>query len=388
MTSKKIFISIIALLVFLSSFNIVYADVNSDLKVKDLIDSYNHRLTVIQQLQGQETALQGQLSAINRQVFEYDKLAKELQPAIDKVTSNMKSIQKSIADTQKTIDSRNNLFKNRLSTMYSSGNISVSYMEVLLASTDFSDFINRITMLTMIIRQDKQTIDTMTEEKAKLSSMNVELQQQQNLLLVQQNTLHAAKAEQEKIIKDRLTILDQLQQQSHNEVGIAQKEAEDLSTIDAQLTPDVEAQLKATLEKKITSDGVWDWPVPSSHLVTSDFGPRGNGFHAGIDIGAPIGTSIVAVDNGVVLYSGTASGFGHWVVIKHSDGLMSVYGHMYGDGIFVSVGQEVKRGQVIAVVGADGQSTGPHLHFAVATGITGNQMNYIDPRPFLNNEHL
>jgi peptidoglycan hydrolase CwlO-like protein len=47
--------------------------------------------------------------------------------------------------------------------MYTSGNISVSYMEVLLASTDFGDFVNRITMLTMVIKQDKRLIETMTE---------------------------------------------------------------------------------------------------------------------------------------------------------------------------------------------------------------------------------
>jgi murein DD-endopeptidase MepM/ murein hydrolase activator NlpD len=384
MISKKLIFSVLITMIFFSNFNIVNASVDPNQKIKEMIDKYDQRLQVIQQLQGQEINLQGQLSMINRQIFEYDQLVNELQPEIDKDTSKIKSIQKQITETQNNIESRNNLLKNRLRTMYTSGNVSVSYMEVLLASTDFNDFINRITMVTMVIKQDEQNIATMTEEKTKLDNMREELQQQQNLLLAQQNTLNTAKSEQEKMVKNRLVLLDKLQQQRQTEIGIAQKEAEDLSAVDAQLTPEVEVQLKATLEKKISSDGVWDWPVPSSQVITSDFGPRGTGFHAGIDIGAPIGTSITAVDNGIVLYSGKASGFGNWVVIKHGNGLMSVYGHMFGDGIFVSVGQEVKRGQVIAVVGNDGESTGPHLHFGVATGITGNQMNYIDPRPYLN----
>jgi murein DD-endopeptidase MepM/ murein hydrolase activator NlpD len=384
MISKKLIFSVLITMIFFSNFNIVNYSVDTKQKIKEMIDKYYQRLQVIQQLQGQEINLQGQLSMINRQIFEYDQLVNELQPEIDKDTSKIKSIQKQITETQNNIESRNNLLKNRLRTMYTSGNVSVSYMEVLLASTDFNDFINRITMVTMVIKQDEQNIATMTEEKTKLDNMREELQQQQNLLLAQQNTLNTAKSEQEKMVKNRLVLLDKLQQQRQTEIGIAQKEAEDLSAVDAQLTPEVEVQLKATLEKKISSDGVWDWPVPSSQVITSDFGPRGTGFHAGIDIGAPIGTSITAVDNGIVLYSGKASGFGNWVVIKHGNGLMSVYGHMFGDGIFVSVGQEVKRGQVIAVVGNDGESTGPHLHFGVATGITGNQMNYIDPRPYLN----
>jgi murein DD-endopeptidase MepM/ murein hydrolase activator NlpD len=384
MIYKRLIFSFLIIIIFLSNFNIVNASVDSNQNIKDMIDRYDQRLQVIQQLQGQEINLQGQLSVINRQIFEYDQLVKELQPEIDTVTSKIDSTQKLIAETQNNIESRNNLLKDRLRTMYTSGDLSVSYMEVLFASTDFNDFINRITMLTMVIKQDERNIAAMTEEKTKLDNMKKEMQQQQNLLLAQQNTLNTAKSEQEKMVKNRLVLLDKLQQQRQTEIGIAQKEAEDLSAVDAQLTPEVEVQLKATLEKKISSDGVWDWPVPSSQVITSDFGPRGTGFHAGIDIGAPIGTSITAVDNGIVLYSGKASGFGNWVVIKHGNGLMSVYGHMFGDGIFVSVGQEVKRGQVIAVVGNDGESTGPHLHFGVATGITGNQMNYIDPRPYLN----
>lgn len=374
-------------MMFLSNFDSAHASIDPNQNVKDLIDKYNQRLQVIQQLQGQEIDLQGQLSTINRQIFEYEQLVSEIQPEIDKVTNQIATTQKAIAESQNNIESRNILLKNRLRTMYASGNVSVSYIEVLLASIDFGDFINRITMLSMVIKQDERMIATMAEEKTKLDNLKVELQQQQDLLLAQKNMLNNAKAEQEKIVKERLGFLDQLQQQHQNEVGIAQKEAEDLAAVDAQLTPDVEVQLKAALEKKISSDGVWDWPVPSSHTVTSDFGPRGNEFHAGIDIGAPIGTPITTLDNGIILYAGKAKGFGNWVVIKHANGLMSVYGHMFDNEIYVSMGQEVKRGQVIAGVGNDGESTGPHLHFGVAAGITGNRMNYIDPRPFLDKQH-
>lgn len=374
------------MMLLVSNFNIVHAQVDSNLMVKELIEKYNNRLQVIQQLNGQEEKIQGQLSTINRQIFEYDKLVNDLQTDINKITIKMESVQVDIATNQHSIDFRNNLLKNRLSNMYTSGNISVSFMDVLLGSTDFSDFINRASMLTLVIKQDKQIIESMGQDKANLTNLNEELNQEQNLLFAQRNTLNSARAAQEEKINERLILLDQLQKKSLNEVDTAQKEEEDLTSIDAKLTPDVEVQLKAALQKMLFSDGIWDWPVPSSHLITSDFGPRGQEFHAGIDIGAPIGTSIVAVDNGIVLYSGKATGFGNWIVIKHSNGLMSIYGHMYGDGIHVSVGQEVKRGQEIAVVGNDGQSTGPHLHFAVATGITGNKMNYIDPRPYLNNK--
>ncbi|NOV04342.1 murein hydrolase activator EnvC family protein [Paenibacillus planticolens] len=387
MRTKKLVIVAIILILF-SNWNYVHAADAPEQSAQDLIATYNQRIQVIQNLSSQQTEIQGQLASINRQVFEFDKLANELQPQIDQVKSQTESLQKNIADVQKDIDARDLLLKNRLSYMYTSGNMSASYMDVLFGSSSFSDFINRISMLIMILGQDKQIIDTKTDDKTNLTKMKEELDQQQSLLVAQQNTLNSAKAEQEKKVEERLALLKQLQQQSQNEVDMAQKDVENLSLVDSQLAPEVKEQLKAALEKEIQSDGNWVWPVPSSHTITSDFGPRGEEFHAGIDIGAPIGTSIVAVDNGIVLYAGKANGFGNWVVIKHPNGLMSVYGHMYGDGIYVSVGQEVQRGQVIAVVGNDGQSTGPHLHFAVAAGLTGNQMNYIDPRPYLSNQSM
>jgi murein DD-endopeptidase MepM/ murein hydrolase activator NlpD len=387
MRSKQLVLAA-AMLILFSNISFAHATDMTEQSAQELIASYNQRLQVIHDLNDQQFEIESQLTTINRQVFEYDKLANELQPEIDKLNNQNLSLQKAIADVQKDMDSRDQLLKNRLTYMYTSGNISISYMDVLLGSSNFSDFINRMSMLIMLLSEDKQIIETKMDDKTKLTKMKEELEEKQTLLATQQNTLNAAKAEQEKKLAARLTLLSQLQQQSLNEVDHAKKDVEDLSSVDAMIAPDVKEQLKAALEKEIQSAGTWEWPVPSSHTITSDFGSRDEEFHAGIDIGAPIGTSIAAVDNGVVLYAGKANGFGNWVVIQHPNGLMSVYGHMYGDGIYVSVGQELQRGQIIAVVGNDGQSTGPHLHFAVAAGLTGNQMNYIDPRPYLNNQHM
>ncbi|MFC5448536.1 murein hydrolase activator EnvC family protein [Paenibacillus aestuarii] len=356
--------------------------------VQHMIDDYNKRLTSIQQLTDQQDQLQGQLATMNRQIYEYDQMANELQPEIDQVNAKMASLQTSIDQTNRSIEARNGLVKSRLVNIYTSESTTVSIMEVLLGSADFGDFINRISMLTMIFKQDKQVIDTMTDDKAHLNSLKDELNEQQKALLAKQAALAQSKADQQKLVDERVQLMSQLQQQKVSEEDQSQKDAEDLAAVDAQLAPDVAAQLQAVLQRKIASDGSWAWPVPTSHVVTSDYGPRGSEFHAGIDIGAPLGTPITAVDSGIVLYAGKANGFGNWVVIKHANGLMSVYGHMYGDGIFVKVGQEVQKGQEIAVVGSDGESTGPHLHFGVATGITGNKMDYIDPRPYLNNQRL
>lgn len=105
---------------------------------------------------------------------------------------------------------------------------------------------------------------------------------------------------------------------------------------------------------------------PTSGTVTSDFGPRWGEFHQGIDIANSLGTPIVAATQGIVINAGEASGYGLWVRIQHPNGDISEYGHM--DTINVFVGQHVNAGDLIATMGARGNSTGVHLHFEVNDG--------------------
>lgn len=101
--------------------------------------------------------------------------------------------------------------------------------------------------------------------------------------------------------------------------------------------------------------------------VTSPFGRRVHPvrkvrhFHKGVDYGAPRGTPVWSVAGGVVTYAGWAKGFGNWVRVKHASGYESQYGHL--SRILVRKGQRVKQRQRIGLVGATGDSTGPHLDF-------------------------
>lgn len=106
------------------------------------------------------------------------------------------------------------------------------------------------------------------------------------------------------------------------------------------------------------------WPVPHFFRVSSHFGPRGRRHHDGIDIPAPSGTPVVAVDAGVVIYSDNGiRGYGNLIVLAHGDDIFTVYAHNRKNK--VSKGEKVDKGQVIAHVGNTGRSTGPHLHFEI-----------------------
>ncbi len=119
---------------------------------------------------------------------------------------------------------------------------------------------------------------------------------------------------------------------------------------------------------------------PTLGNLTSVFGSRWGRSHNGIDIAGPIGTPIYALTDGVVEEAGPASGFGLWVVLRHSDGTQSVYGHV--NRMFVDVGDRVEAGEEIAEIGNRGYSTGPHLHLEIwdADGTKINPVTWMRKR--------
>ena len=109
--------------------------------------------------------------------------------------------------------------------------------------------------------------------------------------------------------------------------------------------------------------------MPANGHLTSNYGPRMSPYagrikmHEGLDIGAPIGTAIVAPADGVVTFSGPKPGFGNFVQIDHGYGVETIFGH--ASSLSVHKGQKVTRGDKIATVGNTGYSTGPHVHYEV-----------------------
>ncbi len=121
-----------------------------------------------------------------------------------------------------------------------------------------------------------------------------------------------------------------------------------------------------------TVPSIW----PTTGVVTSPYGLRwgGSDFHPGIDIANDLGTPIVATADGVVEYAGwNSGGYGNMVDINHGNGIMTRYGH--ASQVVVSTGQQVARGQVIALMGSTGFSTGPHVHYEVH--VNGQRVNPI-----------
>jgi murein DD-endopeptidase MepM/ murein hydrolase activator NlpD len=122
-------------------------------------------------------------------------------------------------------------------------------------------------------------------------------------------------------------------------------------------------------------------PVASGY-ISSYFGERADPFdgretfHKGLDFAAAAGSKVVAVAAGVVTWAGERSGFGKLIEISHGDGYVTRYAH--NERALVSVGETVKRGEPVALMGSTGHSTGPHVHFEVLRN--GRQ---VDPLSFI-----
>ena len=125
------------------------------------------------------------------------------------------------------------------------------------------------------------------------------------------------------------------------------------------------------------------WPVPGA--LSSGFGMRASpqtgepAFHSGLDIRVPSGTPVKVTADGIVIVSGWVGGNGNIVVVEHGHDFSTAYAHNTQN--LVKVGQRVKRGDTIAISGATGMTTGPHLHYEVwKRGVPTDPISFLEER--------
>ncbi|MCK5130207.1 MAG: M23 family metallopeptidase [Clostridiales bacterium] len=151
--------------------------------------------------------------------------------------------------------------------------------------------------------------------------------------------------------------------------------------VDTQTEVIIKGTKSVPKELTLALEGKWPMPLKSgTYRITSRFGPRDTGiagaskYHNGIDMGAPSGTPIYASKPGTVRTAGTARGYGLYVKIQHDGGVETRYGHC--SQLLVKKGEKVKAGQIIALVGNTGISSGSHLHFEIR--VDGKPVNPLE----------
>ncbi len=137
---------------------------------------------------------------------------------------------------------------------------------------------------------------------------------------------------------------------------------------------------KAAARARLIAQGrYWALPIKKGHYtLSSPFGMRWGTLHPGEDMACPVGTPVMAMSKGTVIFAGVAGGYGNKVEIQYWDGTVSWYGHL--DSIKTQVGAKVMPGDVVGLSGNTGFSTGPHLHLEIHVHEGAPP---IDPLPWL-----
>lgn len=319
---------------------------------------------------------------------------KELTAAMEKyndLSTQQTDLETEIADTQSLLDeatekeeSQYEDMKLRIQYMYEVGN--QSYLEILMSSENIVDFINNAAYIVELSLYDREMLKNYQNTKQQIADSKEKLEEDNAALTVLVNDAKDQYDAVNLLVEEKLDQVDEYKSEIARLEGnkqIYEDQIEEQTAIIAKLEQEAAAQIQAPAVTKPssssnggssssqtnTSGGGFVWPVPASHIITSDYGYRNhpssgrNHFHSGIDIGASTGSSILAASGGTVTSAGWNSSMGNYVMISHGNGLVTIY--MHASVLCVSSGQNVSAGQQIALVGSTGDSTGPHLHFSV-----------------------
>ena len=290
---------------------------------------------------------------------EYKEVKGKLDSVEDKISDNTELLQKTEAD----LKVKNKKLQQRVRDIYINGQI--SYVDVLFGAKDFADLMTRMDVLKRIIKHDYDLIMKVKEEKATVENTRAQLEKDKAEAEVLVTDAQAKKAKVEDKESEQQVLLDQAiydrdtSERMYEEIMAASQEVANMIR---------RSQMSsAGYSGAPAGAGGMIWPI--SGPITSEFGWRTHPifgtarFHSGLDIGGDYGMPIYAAASGTVIYAGWISGYGNAVIIDHGGGVTTLYGH--NDSLNVSEGENVAQGQVIAMCGSTGNSTGPHCHFEV-----------------------
>ena len=356
----------------------VYADniQEQQRKLQDVNQQIDRQRSSVNQARQKEKTVVGQISSLDKDINKTESEIKYIDDRMTYLEHNIDEIQEEIKASEATLAEQSDILGKRLVFIYEKGG-DVSYLEVLLAATDIKDFLTRYDLLNIIVEQDVELIKSINKEKKELSLKKCDLEiKQQELANIQtdqigqKEILDSQKGEKEKLLGSVRQERKKLEQ-ALNEL---EQESRQLEAIIRQYQSGNTGSQAGT--------GTFTWPTPGYTNITSSYGMRFHPIlnerrmHTGMDIGAPMGATIVAADSGTVIFAGWMSGYGQVIIVDHNNDLSTLYAHQ--SSFLVSKGTNVSKGQAIGKVGSTGWSTGPHLHFEVRVkGTPTNPIGYV-----------
>ncbi len=380
---RKYLCMVLAFIIICTYITVVYAEddaTNSNLT--DLQTQQQDLQNQIQQSNEELEEVQSQLSENLQQIEKLDERIRESESKIEKLDAQVKALQEEIGNiqsqlevAQKNYEKQKGIMEKRLVAIYESGD--TKYLDVLLKSSNISEFLSNYYLITEIASVDKDLLNEVETEKKEIELAKQKLEKNQETLAtaLQTQTKTATVLQNTKALREnyisRLSDEEKAKQQKIDEMT-AQYEIVNHQILEL---------AKQGLDTAYIG-GVLAWPVPGYTKITSNYGMRVHPItgqyklHTGVDISAPIGANFVAANDGIVTKAEYNTAYGNMVIIDHGGGISTLYAH--GSEILVTVGQTVKKNEAILKVGSTGYSTGPHAHFEVRIdGVVTNPIPYI-----------
>ena len=281
--------------------------------------------------------------------------------------------EKELEDSDRRYNTRKELLEKRLVAMYERGQ--VSYLDILFNSRNIIELISNYFLLEEIASADVSLLEEVSAELKYNKELKSTLEAKKLVLVAsrQAREKNTIAAENLALIKrNKVNNLSEEEQVLHQMIEEYQKQIADIET-------EIRLLAIANVGKDYVG-GTMAWPVPGYTRITSQFGMRTHPItgvyklHTGVDIGAPMGTTFIAANDGLVTYAGENRAYGNMVIVNHGGGITTLYAH--GSEILVNVGDYVMQGTPVLKVGSTGYSTGPHAHFEVR--INGEYVQPLD----------
>ena len=327
-------------------------------------------------------AKQAELNSAQSKVTEYEEKIKTLNNEISSTDSEISKVEKSIEENTTEIEKakkeqelKKEILGERLRNVYKS-NLNDKFLYMILESKNFGELFSNID--NKLIEEIEALKNELEVRQAELETSKSTLASKKAELLSKEKSLNEVKAEHENTLntyKSQLNELEELEAEKNAELKeLADREDEIEKEIQSYFT-----KTPSTASPTSNSSSGFIRPVASS-TITSSYGPRVHPVtgqykvHTGVDFAASTGTPFVAAKDGVVTAAEYHPAYGNMVIIDHGGGFSTLYAH--ASQLKVSVGQKVKQGQVVSLVGSTGYSTGPHAHFEIR--INGQHVNPMD----------
>ncbi len=357
---KKKIISIVLVLILLQAYAYsIFAastsslnDQKSDLQQK-VNDAEEEKSKLKEQLDEQLQAI----SDLDLSISNVEEEISKLSAQISELETNIEEKQKEIEQKQKEYTENEELLQDRLVATYENG--STSFLDILLGSSGIMDFLSNYYNISQLIQCDEELLESIEKDKK-------EIEEAKQTLEEEKSQIEELKKEQE-TKKNSLSLKKAERQQKASSLNAEQKAVQaDIDSYNAQIKQ-VDEQIRKILEQAnknssgIKFDGSFIWPC-NNKIITSTVKQRWGRWHKGIDIGARY-ESVYAAASGYAYKLENPGGYGHYIMIVHGSGFITLYGHL--DSFNISNGQYVSQGQVIATSGNSGGSFGAHLHFEI-----------------------